>query len=115
MKRLIIILIMMLTAMTVVKAQIVRTDRGLIRWGIKASVDLNLATKWHPDAENVKMYKPGAGFQIGGAGNFSLGKNFFLEPGVLLFSTNIVTMTYIWNIIARRLIPRLPSSVSGSL
>lgn len=85
MKRLMIILIMTLAAMTVVKAQIVRTDRGLIRWGVKASVDLNLATKWHTDAGNVKMYKRGAGFQIIGAGNISLGKNFFLEPGVSLF------------------------------
>lgn len=53
-------------------------------WGIKASVDAELPSKWHGDGGGVTMYRPGYGFTIGGVSNIYLGKNFYFEPGVSL-------------------------------
>lgn len=53
-------------------------------WGIKASVDAELPSKWHRDGGGVTMYRPGYGFTIGGISNIYLGKNFFFEPGISL-------------------------------
>ena len=38
-------------------------------WGIKASVDAELPSKWHRDGGGVKMYRPGYGFTVGGVSN----------------------------------------------
>lgn len=53
-------------------------------WGIKASVDAELPSKWHRDGGAVTMYRPGYGFTIGGISNIYLGKNFYFEPGISL-------------------------------
>lgn len=54
-------------------------------WGLKASVDAELPGKWRGDNVSFKMYKHGVGFTIGGISNITLGRNFYLEPGVSLF------------------------------
>ena len=53
-------------------------------WGIKASVDAELPSKWHGDGGGVTMYRPGYGFTVGGVSNIYLGKNFYFEPGISL-------------------------------
>lgn len=53
-------------------------------WGIKASVDAELPSKWHRDGGAITMYRPGDGFTIGGLSNIYLGKNFYFEPGISL-------------------------------
>ena len=53
-------------------------------WGIKASVDAELPSKWHRDGGSVTMYRPGYGFTLGGVSNIYLGKNFYFEPGISL-------------------------------
>ncbi|MDE6330364.1 MAG: PorT family protein [Muribaculaceae bacterium] len=58
-------------------------DNSVI-WGIKASVDAELPSKWHRDGGSVTMYRPGYGFTIGGVSNIYLGKNFYFEPGISL-------------------------------
>ena len=56
-------------------------DNSVI-WGIKASVDAELPSKWHREGGGVTMYRPGYGFTIGGVSNVYLGKNFYFEPGI---------------------------------
>ena len=58
-------------------------DNSVI-WGIKASVDAELPSKWHRDGGSVTMYRPGYGFTVGGVSNIYLGKNFYFEPGISL-------------------------------
>ena len=58
-------------------------DNSVI-WGIKASVDAELPSKWHRDGGAVTMYHPGYGFTVGGVSNIYLGKNFYFEPGISL-------------------------------
>lgn len=58
-------------------------DNSVI-WGIKASVDAELPSKWHRDGVGVTMYRPGYGFSVGGVSNIYLGKNFYFEPGISL-------------------------------
>ena len=56
-----------------------------ILWGIKATVDAELPSKWRGNNVSVKMYNPGAGFTIGGVSNIYIGKNFYFEPGISFF------------------------------
>ena len=56
-----------------------------VLWGLKATVDMELPSKWHGDSGSVRMYLPGVGFTIGGISNIYLGKNFYFEPGVSFF------------------------------
>ena len=60
-------------------------DYKKVMWGVKATVDVELPGKWHGKNTSVKMYKPGAGFTIGGVSNIYLGKNFYFEPGISFF------------------------------
>ncbi|MDE7413900.1 MAG: PorT family protein [Muribaculaceae bacterium] len=53
-------------------------------WGLKASLDAELPSKWHGDGGGVTMFRPGYGFTIGGVSNIYLGKNFYFEPGLSL-------------------------------
>lgn len=55
-----------------------------VLWGIKASVDAELPSKWYGNGGAVTMYRPGYGFTIGGVGNIYLGNKFYLEPGLSL-------------------------------
>ena len=58
-------------------------DNSVI-WGIKASVDAEIPSKWHRDGGAVTMYRPGYGFTLGCITNIYLGKNFYFEPGISL-------------------------------
>ena len=56
-----------------------------VLWGVKATVDVELPSKWHGNHTSFKMYHPGSGFTIGGVSNIYLGKNFYLEPALMFF------------------------------
>lgn len=60
-------------------------DGDRVLWGIKASVDAELPGKWRGKDASVKMFNNGLGFTAGAVSNIYLGKNFFFEPGLLLF------------------------------
>ena len=60
-------------------------ENNKILWGLKATVDVEIPGKWRSENTSVTMYKPGAGFTIGGISNIYLGKNFYFEPGVSFF------------------------------
>lgn len=59
-------------------------QNNTVIWGVKASVDAELPSKWHGAGGSFSMYRPGCGFSIGGVSNIYLGKNFYLEPGLSL-------------------------------
>lgn len=58
-----------------------------VLWGLKASVDVELPSKWRGDGGAFTMYRPGYGFTIGGVSNIYLGQNFYFEPGISLAYT----------------------------
>lgn len=58
-----------------------------VLWGLKASVNAEIPSKWHNDGHSVTMYRPGYGFTVGGVSNIYLGKNFYFEPGLSLAYT----------------------------
>ena len=60
-------------------------ENNKVLWGLKATVDVEIPGKWRWENSSVTMYKPGAGFTIGGVSNIYLGKNFYFEPGVSFF------------------------------
>lgn len=60
-------------------------ENNKVLWGLKATVDVEIPGKWRYENNGVKMYKPGAGFTLGGVSNIYLGKNFYFEPGVSFF------------------------------
>lgn len=60
-------------------------DDNRVLWGVKASADVEIPSKWHGKIGNVTMFSPGAGFTIGAVSNIYLGKNFYFEPGVSVF------------------------------
>ena len=64
---------------------LIANDNNKVLWGLKATVDMEIPGKWHGENTTVTMYKPGAGFTIGGVSNIYLGKNFYFEPGVSFF------------------------------
>lgn len=59
-------------------------QNNTVIWGVKASVDAELPSKWHVDGGAVTMYRPGYGFTIGGVSNIYLGNNFYFEPALSL-------------------------------
>lgn len=61
------------------------SENNKVLWGLKATVDVEIPGKWRSENSSVTMYKPGAGFTIGGVSNIYLGKNFYFEPGVSFF------------------------------
>lgn len=63
---------------------IAQENNNTVIWGLKASIDAELPSKWHNDGGSVDMFRPGYGFTIGGVSNIYLGKNFYFEPGVSL-------------------------------
>ncbi|MCH5235559.1 MAG: PorT family protein [Muribaculaceae bacterium] len=64
---------------------LIANDYNKVLWGLKATVDVEIPGKWRGENTSVTMYKPGAGFTIGGVSNIYLGKNFYFEPGVSFF------------------------------
>ncbi len=61
------------------------TDSEPVMWGIKANLGMELPGKWRGNGSSVKMFSPGASFQIGAVSNIYLGRNFYFEPGVGLY------------------------------
>lgn len=61
-----------------------------VMWGARATLDVNLPTKWTSNETDlkIKMYKPGVGVSLGAVCNVWLGNNFYFEPGVSLFYDN---------------------------
>ncbi|MDE6295734.1 MAG: PorT family protein [Muribaculaceae bacterium] len=57
-------------------------QKNIVSWGIKASIDAELSTKWHGKGGSITMYRPGVGFSIGGVSNIYLGKSFYFEPSL---------------------------------
>lgn len=56
-----------------------------VNWGLKATVDAELPTKWHGEHNDIKMFNNGVGFTIGAISNISIAKNFYFEPGISFF------------------------------
>ncbi len=78
MKRIIIILISLLAIF-----RINALEKG--NFGIRATFDLSIPGNWNVNHENMDLFKPGAGFSIGGVYYRPLGKSFYLEPGISFF------------------------------
>lgn len=56
-----------------------------VDWGIKATLNAELPTKWYGEHKSVRMFNNGIGFTIGVLTDISLGKNFYFEPNISLF------------------------------
>jgi len=55
-------------------------------WGIRAAVDMNCPGDWKlGNGDDVKLYRNGFGFMVGGVYNLPLNGNLYFEPGVSLF------------------------------
>lgn len=54
-------------------------------WGIKATFDLSVPSKWNVNNEHFEMFKPGAGFSVGGVYYQPISKGFFFEPGLSFY------------------------------
>lgn len=54
-------------------------------WGVKASFDINVPSKWKVGDTSFKMYKSGLGFSVGGVYSHYFTEGFFLEPSLSIF------------------------------
>lgn len=55
-----------------------------VLWGVKASADIELPSKWHRDGGSIDMFRHGSGFGAGITSNVYLGRGFYFEPSVML-------------------------------
>lgn len=62
------------------------SDRN--HWTVTVAYDASIPGKWKIAGGSVKMFKPGSGVSLGADYLMLLGKNFFFEPGALLFIDN---------------------------
>lgn len=77
-------LICLLVAFTVT-SQLHAGNPGDVSWGVKATVDAELPTKWHGKNNDWKMFHNGVGFTLGALSHIPLGRNFYVEPEVEFF------------------------------
>lgn len=54
-------------------------------WGIRASIDINVPGHMRHGGESVKMFKNGAGVNIGAVYTMPLGQYLFFQPGAGIF------------------------------
>ena len=56
-----------------------------VSWGVKATADAELPTKWHGKTNVWKMFNNGFGCTLGFLSNIPIGWNFYIEPELAFY------------------------------
>lgn len=82
MKRLLIVLIVMVSVCSV-KAQVMEENRGY--FGLRGGFDISVPGSVNENGVGVALFNDGVGFTIGGVYNAPMSRHFYIEPGLMLY------------------------------
>lgn len=85
MKQKLFIVLLILTATWLGKGALAENR---VEWGMKLALEGELPGKWKNEMTSVAMFKPGIGVNIGAVADIYIGKKFYFDPAVLLFSSS---------------------------
>ncbi len=86
MKKVLTALILLISALLPASAQdIFESSNNRPYLGLRAGLDLTCPGKW----DGMKLYKTGAGFDLGAIYNIPVWKNLYFEPGLMLYYSTV--------------------------